>query len=39
MDSAKNGRWIIPFMKFSMVRVKKINRLKITYTTNKCDII
>ena len=22
MDSAKNGRWIIPFKKFGMVRVK-----------------
>ena len=23
MESAKNGKWIIPFKKFSMVRVKQ----------------
>ena len=26
MDSAKIGRWIFPFMKFGMVRVKKKTR-------------
>ena len=28
MDSAKNGRWIIPFKKFSMVRVKVYKAIK-----------
>ena len=28
MDSAKNGRWIIPFKKFGMVRVNMLIFLK-----------
>ena len=23
MDNAKNGRWIIPFLKFGMIRINK----------------
>ena len=26
-DSAQNGRWIIPFMKFGMVRVKIVEKM------------
>ena len=30
MDSSKNGRWIIPFKKYGMVRVNMQTRMKLT---------
>ena len=29
MESSKNGRWFIPFKKFSRLRVKEINKLNL----------
>ena len=39
MDSAKNGRWIIPFKKFSMIRVNNGNKTSLpTRTTTRLGI-
>ena len=31
MDSAKNVRWIIPFKKFGMVRVKNVSNMNVIH--------
>ena len=35
MDSSKNGRWIITFKKFGMVRVNKTDHLVLKTGINK----
>ena len=38
MDSATNGRWIFPFMKFGMVRVKQTRDQGCEYLSNMTSL-